>query len=40
MRDGDVQKTVLIVEDEFLIAIDLKLTLEANGWRVRVPQPR
>jgi DNA-binding response OmpR family regulator len=32
-----VQKTVLIVEDEFLIAMDLKLLLEHHGWRVMGP---
>lgn len=30
-------KTVLIVEDEFLIAMDLKETLEVHGWRVIGP---
>lgn len=30
-------KTVLIVEDEFLIAQDLQLMLEARGWRVMGP---
>lgn len=30
-------KTVLIVEDEFLIALDLQLTLELHGWRVLGP---
>ncbi|RVD64122.1 response regulator [Mesorhizobium sp. M7A.F.Ca.ET.027.03.2.1] len=29
--------TVLIVEDEFLIAMDLKETLEMHGWRVIGP---
>ncbi len=29
-----MRKTVLIVEDEFLIAIDLKLLLERRGWCV------
>jgi hypothetical protein len=29
LKGGHVQKTVLIVEDEFLIAMDLKLMLEA-----------
>ncbi|AFL50564.1 DNA-binding response OmpR family regulator [Sinorhizobium fredii] len=29
-----MRKTVLIVEDEFLIAIDLKLLLERRGWQV------
>jgi DNA-binding response OmpR family regulator len=32
-----MQKTVLIVEDEYLIAMDLKLTLEGHGWRVLGP---
>jgi DNA-binding response OmpR family regulator len=32
-----VQKTILIVEDEFLIAMDLKLMLEEDGWRVMGP---
>jgi DNA-binding response OmpR family regulator len=32
-----VQKTVLIVEDEVLIAMDLKLMLEVCGWRVIGP---
>jgi DNA-binding response OmpR family regulator len=32
-----MQKTVLIVEDEFLIALDLKLMLEEHGWRVLGP---
>ncbi|TIX85781.1 MAG: response regulator [Mesorhizobium sp.] len=32
-----MQKTVLIVEDEFLIAMDLKLLLEYHGWRVMGP---
>jgi DNA-binding response OmpR family regulator len=32
-----VQKTVLIVEDEFLIAMDLKQMLEEDGWRVMGP---
>jgi DNA-binding NtrC family response regulator len=32
-----VQKTVLIVEDEFLIAMDLKRLLEDRGWRVLGP---
>lgn len=29
--------TVLIVEDEFLIAMDLQLLLERRGWRVLGP---
>jgi DNA-binding response OmpR family regulator len=32
-----MQKSVLIVEDEFLIALDLKLMLEGAGWRVIGP---
>jgi len=32
-----MQKTILIVEDEFLIAMDLQLTLEEHGWRVMGP---
>ncbi|ASY56365.1 response regulator [Sinorhizobium sp. CCBAU 05631] len=32
-----MRKTVLIVEDEFLIAIDLKLLLERCGWSVLGP---
>jgi DNA-binding NtrC family response regulator len=32
-----MQKTVLIVEDEFLIAMDLQLLLERHGWRVIGP---
>lgn len=32
-----MQKTVLIVEDEFLIAMDLQLLLEGHGWRVIGP---
>lgn len=30
-------KSVLIVEDEFLIAIDLELLLESHGWHVIGP---
>lgn len=30
-------KTVLVVKDEFLIAMDLKLLLEGRGWRVLGP---
>jgi DNA-binding response OmpR family regulator len=37
LKDDHVQKTVLIVEDEFLIAMDLKLMLEDRGWRVIGP---
>lgn len=32
-----MRKTVLVVEDEFLIAIDLKLLLESRGWEVLGP---
>lgn len=32
-----MHKTVLIVEDEFLIAIDLQFLLEQHGWRVIGP---
>ncbi|TIP80723.1 MAG: response regulator, partial [Mesorhizobium sp.] len=32
-----MQKTVLIVEDEYLTALDLKLLLEHHGWRVMGP---
>ncbi|MCA1440451.1 response regulator [Ensifer sp. IC4062] len=32
-----MRKTVLIVEDEFLIAMDLKLLLEGHGWCVLGP---
>ena len=32
-------KTVLIVEDEYLIAMDLQATLEGDGWRVLGPAP-
>lgn len=32
-----VQKSVLVVEDEFLIAMDLALMLEVHGWRVIGP---
>lgn len=32
-----MQKTVLIVEDEFLIALDLQMLLEGHGWRVMGP---
>ncbi len=30
-------KTVIIVEDQFLIALDLNRRLEMNGWRVMGP---
>jgi DNA-binding response OmpR family regulator len=32
-----MQNTVLIVEDEYLIAMDLQRVLEAHGWRVLGP---
>lgn len=32
-----MRKTILIVEDEFLIAMDLKLLLERRGWCVLGP---
>ena len=32
-----MRQTVLLVEDEFLIAMDLKLLLEQRGWRVTGP---
>ncbi|WEJ12274.1 response regulator (plasmid) [Sinorhizobium sp. K101] len=32
-----MHKAVLVVEDEFLIAMDLKLLLESRGWRVLGP---
>jgi len=32
-----VRKTVLVVEDEFLIAMDLTLLLERRGWYVLGP---
>jgi DNA-binding response OmpR family regulator len=32
-----VQKTVLVVEDEVLIALDLMLVLEGHGWNVLGP---
>jgi DNA-binding response OmpR family regulator len=31
--------TVLVVEDDFLIAMDLETTLERRGWRVLGPAP-
>jgi CheY-like chemotaxis protein len=34
-----MQKAVLVVEDEFLIAMDLTQILEANGWRIIGPAP-
>ncbi|RUX16216.1 response regulator [Mesorhizobium sp. M2A.F.Ca.ET.037.01.1.1] len=35
-----MQKTILIVEDEFIIAMDLKVMLERLGWRVLGPVAR
>jgi DNA-binding response OmpR family regulator len=32
-----MQHTVLVVEDEYLIALDLQYTLESHGWRVIGP---
>jgi DNA-binding response OmpR family regulator len=32
-----VRRTVLVVEDEFLIAMDLTLLLERHGWEVLGP---
>ncbi len=32
-------RTVLIIEDEFLIALDHQAILEAHGWRVLGPVP-
>jgi two-component system, response regulator PdtaR len=32
-----VSRTILIVEDEFLIAMDLQLLLEESGWQVFGP---
>jgi CheY-like chemotaxis protein len=32
-----MEKSILIVEDEFLVALDLKEMLEADGWRVIGP---
>ncbi|MCG6116232.1 MAG: response regulator [Mesorhizobium sp.] len=32
-----MSKTILIVEDEFLIALDIQLLLESHGWRVIGP---
>ncbi len=34
-----MQKTVLIVEDNFLIADDLKTSLEELGWQIVGPAP-
>ena len=33
------EPVVLVVEDEFLIAMDLELLLGQNGWRVLGPAP-
>jgi DNA-binding response OmpR family regulator len=44
-RDGRARRAdprepvVLVVEDEFLIAMDLELLLGQNGWRVLGPAP-
>ncbi|WEK47764.1 MAG: response regulator [Candidatus Andeanibacterium colombiense] len=32
-------RTVLVVEDEFLIAMDLQAMLERSGWQVMGPAP-
>lgn len=32
-----MSKTVLLVEDEFLIAMDLEMLLERHGWHVLGP---
>ncbi len=32
-----MQKSVLVVEDEFLVAMDLQMMLERSGWRVVGP---
>jgi DNA-binding response OmpR family regulator len=32
-----MHQTILVVEDEFLIAMDLQLLLEDHGWRVMGP---
>lgn len=37
MKASRLQKTVLIVEDEFMIAMDLQLMLEEHDWRVIGP---
>ena len=37
MKVDPLEKTVLVVEDEFLIAMDLQLLLEKSGWRVIGP---
>lgn len=37
LKWSSVTKTVLIVEDEFLIALDLALVLERDGWSVLGP---
>jgi two-component system, response regulator PdtaR len=36
---GVMHKTVLVVEDDFLIAEDLRQTLVSLGWRVLGPAP-
>ncbi|TGQ12467.1 MULTISPECIES: response regulator [unclassified Mesorhizobium] len=35
-----MQKTILIVEDEFIIAMDLKVMVELLGWQVLGPVAR
>jgi DNA-binding response OmpR family regulator len=37
LKAGFLQKTVLVVEDEFAIAMDLQLMLEEHDWRVIGP---
>lgn len=37
MKVGPLEKTVLIVEDELLIAMDLQFHLEDSGWLVIGP---
>jgi two-component system, response regulator PdtaR len=37
VKAGSLQKSVLIVEDEFLLALNLQLMLEAQGWRIMGP---
>lgn len=34
-----MRKSVLVVEDEYLIALDLQLMLESHGWQVLGPVP-
>ena len=35
--EANVNRRVLVVEDEFLLALDLQLTLEEHGWEVLGP---